>query len=518
MEGSQTSLARSGRILGSKRPPALAGTNAGLALLGSVVVVAALLRLATLGQQSFWFDESMTYFIIHGSPAAVLDAISAHEVTPPLYYYLAWAWTHVLSSAEFGLRSLSAVAGIATVWVCYPIGKELSGRRTGLVLAALVAVNPLLIWYSQESRAYAMLVLASAASFLFFIRALKKRSALNLGGWALFSALAFLTHYFGLFLVGVECALLLVSVRRLKDLATTFCAAAAVGAVGLAILPFAVQQRNAGGGEWIASIALKTRLLQIPQQFMVGFGSVERPIAVLVCGCLVAVALLLVIFKATAVEKRGAALALTVGVLSLAVPFALTAFDIDYMSSRNVIAAWVPLAAGVACGLSTSRAPRVGLATTAALCAVSLFAVGSVVAKPQLQRGDWRAITHQLSQPAGVSRAVVLMGYQSGPVQVYLPSAKKLPDQGASVTEVDVLSGKGSASCFWGATCYHPWPSSDPVRDPAPGFSNAGSKQVSGVTITRYSSTTPQHVTPTQLSQSFPKTRVELLYQPGSTR
>jgi 4-amino-4-deoxy-L-arabinose transferase-like glycosyltransferase len=489
-----------------------------VAILGCVVVLAALLRLATLGQQSFWFDESMTYFIIHGSPAAVLDAISAHEVTPPLYYYLAWAWTHVFSSAEFGLRSLSAVAGIATVGVAYLIGKELSTRRTGLVLAVLVAVNPLLVWYSQESRAYSLLVLTSAVSFLFFVRSLHKRSVLNLAGWALFSILAFLTHYFGLFLVGVECALLFVSIRRLRDLATTFCAAAAVGAVGLAILPFAVQQRDAGGGEWIASIALKTRVIQIPQQFMVGFGSVARPVAVLACACLVAIAIWLVIFRTTAVEKRGAALALTVGVLSLAVPFALTAFDIDYMSSRNVIAAWVPLAAGVACGVSATKAPRLGLATVAALCLVSLFAVGSVIAKPQLQRADWRAITHKLSQPSGVSRAVVLMGYQSGPIQVYLPSAKKMPDQGTSVTEVDVLDGKGSASCFWGATCYHPWPSQDPVGTPAPGFSNAGSDQLSGVTITRFSAATPQHVTPTQISQRFPKTRVELLYQPGPAK
>ena len=92
-----------------------------------------------------------------------MDAVGFSESAPPLYYALAWVWTQVTGTGEFGLRSLSALAGVATVPVAYLLGAELRGRRAGLMAAALVAVNPMLLWYSQEARAYALLVLLCAA-------------------------------------------------------------------------------------------------------------------------------------------------------------------------------------------------------------------------------------------------------------------------------------------------------------------------------------------------------------------
>ncbi len=82
----------------------------------------------------------------------------------------------------------------------------------GLVAAALAAVNPLLVWYSQEARVYSMLVLVSGLSFLFFIRLLTgdpRRRTLVL--WAVISGIALATHYFAAFLVAIEVAWLLAS-------------------------------------------------------------------------------------------------------------------------------------------------------------------------------------------------------------------------------------------------------------------------------------------------------------------
>ena len=80
-----------------------------------------------------------------------MDAVGFSESAPPLYYALAWVWTQLTGTGEFGLRSLSALAGVATVPVAYLLGAELRGRRAGIVAAALVAVNPMLLWYSQEA-------------------------------------------------------------------------------------------------------------------------------------------------------------------------------------------------------------------------------------------------------------------------------------------------------------------------------------------------------------------------------
>ena len=64
---------------------------------------------------------------------------------------------------------------MATVPVAYLLGAELRGRRAGLAAAALVAVNPMLLWYSQEARAYALFSLLTAVSLLYFVRALGQR-------------------------------------------------------------------------------------------------------------------------------------------------------------------------------------------------------------------------------------------------------------------------------------------------------------------------------------------------------
>ena len=82
-----------------------------------------------------------------------MDVVGFSESAPPLYYVLGWLWVQVAGTGEFGLRSLSALAGIATVPVAYLLGLELRGRRAGILAAALVAVNPMLVWYSQEAGA-----------------------------------------------------------------------------------------------------------------------------------------------------------------------------------------------------------------------------------------------------------------------------------------------------------------------------------------------------------------------------
>src|SRR3954452_187353 len=91
-------------------------------------------------------------------------------------------------------------------------GWSLRGRA-GLVAALLVAVNPLLVWYSQEARAYSLFVLATALSFWLFARAHARPTMQRLVAWGLVSALALCTHYFAVFVVAAE-ALLLLAMRR----------------------------------------------------------------------------------------------------------------------------------------------------------------------------------------------------------------------------------------------------------------------------------------------------------------
>ena len=49
----------------------------------------------------------------------MLGLLPQNETTPPLFYCVAWVWARVFGFGEFALRSLPALAGVATVPVMY---------------------------------------------------------------------------------------------------------------------------------------------------------------------------------------------------------------------------------------------------------------------------------------------------------------------------------------------------------------------------------------------------------------
>ena len=210
---------------------------AGLTGLGIAV------RFISLGVQSYHHDEVITAArVIPGEFEHMLRQVKGSESNPPLYYVFAWAWAKAFGTGEIGLRSLSALFGAATIPVAYLIGRELASNRAGLIAAALLAVNPMLIWYSQEARSYAVLVFFGTLALLFFVRALRSWSGRDLALWALASALALCSHYFAVFAVAIEAVWLLIAMRSMWRLVLP--AVGAVVAVGLALLPLISAQVN----------------------------------------------------------------------------------------------------------------------------------------------------------------------------------------------------------------------------------------------------------------------------------
>ena len=259
---------------GDLRPPstqrsraALVGPSSGLSAALTALGVA--VRFASLGVQSYHHDEVITALrVLPGSFGDMLHAVKVSESNPPLYYVLGWAWAKAFGTGEVGLRSLSALFGAATVPVGYLIGRQLAGRRAGLILAALIAVNPMLIWYSQEARSYALLVFFGALARFFFVRALDTRPGRDLACWALASALALCSHYFAVFAVAIEALWLLVALRARWRLLLP--ALAAVGAAGLALLPLANSQTNPTHIGWIENSPLAERFWETGVCFLAG--------------------------------------------------------------------------------------------------------------------------------------------------------------------------------------------------------------------------------------------------------
>jgi 4-amino-4-deoxy-L-arabinose transferase-like glycosyltransferase len=376
---------------------------AGLTLLGAA------LRFATLGTQSLHHDEIVTAGrILGGGFGAAMEGVRDSESAPPLYYALAWGWTQLVGTGEFGLRSLSALAGVATVPVAYLFAAELRGRRAGIFAAALVAVNPMLLWYSQEARGYALLAFLCAASALYFVRALERDEGRDLIWWGVFSALALATHYFAIFPVAVEAVWLLA--RRGRTAARGIWI---VALAGLALAPLALHQMAAGHAEWIAGHALGHRVWESGATFLVGeTGDViarpEHPLPALVPFLLVVVAIGLIGARGTGEERRAARLPLALAAAAFLIPLvlAIVAPGKDYVLARNLLPALVPLLVAVAIGGTLGGARRAGLVVGAALFAYSLgFSVLASVS-PALQRPDWEAVAEKLGEPAR-PRAIV---------------------------------------------------------------------------------------------------------------
>lgn len=185
----------------------------------------------------------------------MFPAIVHQESTPPLYYLLAWVWAHVFDYSEAGVRSLSAVFGVATVWLVYLCARAIAGGRAGAIAALLAACNPLLVWYSQEARSYALLAFFGALTFYLAATAVdsEDQGARRSWGWTIAAVLALCTHYFAVFFVVPEAVWLLWRRRRAAWMPT-----GAVLAAGLALFPLALKQRSTGATDWITGTSLRT--------------------------------------------------------------------------------------------------------------------------------------------------------------------------------------------------------------------------------------------------------------------
>src|SRR5436190_6074761 len=223
-------------------------------LLVGIIAAAAVVRFATLDHQSYDHDEAVTAWrVLHGGLGKTLHVVVNSERSPPLYYMLAWLWSKLFGTGEVGLRSLSALIGTLTVPAAYLAARELASRRAGLIAAAFVAVNPYLIWYSQEARAYALYVLVSAGALYLFARALRNPTPRSLALWALASVVSVCSYYFAIFLIVPEGLWLLHSTRPRR---AAIAAVAATAVAGLALVPLAVAQASGSHSDHFTSHSL----------------------------------------------------------------------------------------------------------------------------------------------------------------------------------------------------------------------------------------------------------------------
>ena len=128
------------------------------------------LRLDQIASQLLLEDEwHAVYRVVHDTPAAVfLDFGHSDSSIPLTLLYLFESRT--LGLSELGMRAPLLAAGIATLMLFPWYAARRVGRAEALLFAALLAISPLLYFFSRTARPYALTLLLVWAAHVAFRR------------------------------------------------------------------------------------------------------------------------------------------------------------------------------------------------------------------------------------------------------------------------------------------------------------------------------------------------------------
>lgn len=242
-----------------------------LIILVVIVMVAAILRLTHLGYQSEWNDEALSATIAFGTARQILTN-EFHSLHPPGYYLLLHFWHNLFGDSDFALRLPSALMGIGAVISMYLLGKSLFDWRTGLWAAALTALMPFHLYYSQEMRMYSQLFLLSSLAILCQVQLWRQERRI---WWILYLLVALLglyTHYLFILIVGTL-GLFFMGRRWLAASGPAwmdfFLIHLLMGVLYIPIILWLADQLNQSSDYWIREVSLGL-FLSMPLAFTVG--------------------------------------------------------------------------------------------------------------------------------------------------------------------------------------------------------------------------------------------------------
>jgi 4-amino-4-deoxy-L-arabinose transferase-like glycosyltransferase len=163
-------------------------------ILAGMVAVAIGLRL--LAGRSLWLDEATSWYETQLPFHRMMEVLGNTDVHPPGYFTVLWGTVRAFGDSELALRLPSLFAATALVPMLYVAGKAMYDRATGLVAAGFAVIAPIVVWYAQEARMYAQLMLLAVVAIWALYQALESGRARYWLVYALAGAGLAWTHYF----------------------------------------------------------------------------------------------------------------------------------------------------------------------------------------------------------------------------------------------------------------------------------------------------------------------------------
>jgi 4-amino-4-deoxy-L-arabinose transferase-like glycosyltransferase len=216
LDGDYLSPFRSFRDFTFENIKAAVGHSRYLQILVFLICTGFFLRFYNLGFNSLWLDEAATLNFAKLSFIDIWNLTAGGEYNPPLFH---WVEHFMLffGTSEIILRFIPALVGFLTIPVFYLIGKEILDRNTGIIAATLLTFSPFHLFYSQDARAYSMVLFFMSLALLFYLIAFRTNAKKFWALFGIFSALAFWTHFYSAIIIGtIILFTLLINAKKLQ--------------------------------------------------------------------------------------------------------------------------------------------------------------------------------------------------------------------------------------------------------------------------------------------------------------
>jgi len=174
-------------------------------LFGVILFVGIVLRLIIHLNGPLDFDEIVSWAIARRTPFLNMWVAGFSEPTPPIYETVVHFTMSLLGDTPALIRTPSALFGVLILPLTFWIMRlGTFDKKDSLCAMAIVAVSPMLIYYSQELRAYSMLAFTGVLSVGLLLRCLRKPTNINSLVFAITIFILAHIHRYGLLLIAAE--------------------------------------------------------------------------------------------------------------------------------------------------------------------------------------------------------------------------------------------------------------------------------------------------------------------------
>lgn len=99
------------------------------------------LRIQHLGEQSLWYDETVSAYLASNSLSALI-AHTARDIHPPLYYIWLHFWQRLGGGSDFSLAYASLFWGVLLIASTVTFARWIGGRQIALLTTAFLVTSP----------------------------------------------------------------------------------------------------------------------------------------------------------------------------------------------------------------------------------------------------------------------------------------------------------------------------------------------------------------------------------------